>query len=135
MEPEFEYRVIVEAEVSPSEDPEKVALAVANVAGAEPRQVLVSRNQVRIASNDPGSLKRLREQLKARRVRTAAKAAMYREKRGSSTTLLLNRQAAVSGVLVVCGGPEESPLGPIYLRIQSRRLEEVIEWLTSYESG
>ena len=135
MEPDVEYRVIAEASVSPSEDPEKVALAVANATGAERGQVFLSENQVRFASDDPNALKQFREQLKARRVRSAARAAMYREKRGNSTALLLNRQAAVAGVLVICGGPEESPLGPIYMTIQSKKLDDVIEWLTSYASG
>ena len=48
---------------------------------------------------------------------------------------MFNRQAAYAGVLALCGSEAESPLGPIYLRIDSQDLDDVIEWLTAYEPG
>ena len=123
----------VEAGVSPSESAAKVAAAIANVVGVDVAEVSMSDSRAKFSSDDPGSLNRFREQLRARRVRSAARAALYRGKAGASATLLLNRQAAAVGVVAVCGEPEESPLGPIVVRIGSEKLDEVIEWLTSQE--
>ncbi len=119
--------------MSPSESPEKVAAAVANVVGVDVAEVSRTDARVRFSSDEPGSLDRFREQLRARRVRSAARAALYRGKSGTSATLLLNRQAAAAGVVAVCGESEESPLGPIVMTIGSEKLDEVIEWLTSQD--
>jgi predicted RNA binding protein with dsRBD fold (UPF0201 family) len=48
-----------------------------------------------------------------------------------STTILVNRQAAYIGNIVLCEEEAESPLGPIYVKITSQHLLEVIEWLAS----
>ena len=127
--------MVVEAKVSPSEDPGKVALAVASVIGIAPEEVVISSGAATYSSEGLGSLEKLREQLRARRVRSAARAAMMREAKGGHTVLMLNRQAAVAGVLAVCGNPEESPLGPVSVRIRSRDVVKVIEWLADYEGG
>jgi predicted RNA binding protein with dsRBD fold (UPF0201 family) len=52
--------------------------------------------------------------------------------RGDSTSLMLNRQAATVGTIALCGSPEESPLGPIYVTVESITLGAVIDWLTAY---
>ena len=135
MEPEFKGRVVVEASVSPSEDVEKVGEAVRNVLGGSERDLERERLAVRFVSEDIKSLKQLRDQLRDRHVRSAARRLLLSEKKGNSTTLMLNRQAATVGVLVVCSSPEESPLGPIYVTLQSKRINSIIDWLTAYESG
>lgn len=133
MDPDFDCRLSVDASLSPSEDPEKLALAVANVVGVQSGEVQANKDSVRFFARGLDYLKRLKEQLRTRHVRSAAKGALYRERRGRSTMLLLNRQAAVAGVLVVCGSPEESPLGPIRLTIESDEIDAVIEWLSAYD--
>ena len=90
---------------------------------------------MRIFTDDPKALLRIRDQLRDRHVRSAARRRLLLNREDDSTSLMLNRQAATAGVLVVCGSPEESPLGPIYLTIESKRLDDVIDWLTSYAEG
>jgi predicted RNA binding protein with dsRBD fold (UPF0201 family) len=51
---------------------------------------------------------------------------------GDRITLMLNRQAAHAGTLVLCGQEDESPLGPLYLTITSPDTEKLVEWLTAY---
>jgi len=125
----------VEAEVSPSEDPEKVERAVLNVVGDSPGEVKRSGSMVRFTSQDAGSLICLRDQLRDRRVRAVARRLLTDARQGRLTELMINRQAAAAGVVVLCGGQDESPLGPIFLRIESAQLDELIGWLTAYEGG
>jgi len=133
--PELRVRVSVEAEVSPSEDPEKVERAVLNVVADSPGEVRRSGSMVRFTSQDAGSLICLRDQLRDRRVRAVARRLLTDARQGSLTELMINRQAAAAGVVVLCGGQDESPLGPIFLRIESAQLDELIGWLTAYEGG
>jgi len=125
----------VEAEVFPSEDPEKVERAVLNVVGDSPGEIKRSSSEVRFRAQELGSLIRLRDQLRDRRVRATARRLLTDARHGRLTELMINRQAAAAGVVVLCGSQDESPLGPIFLRIESAQLDEVIGWLTAYEGG
>jgi predicted RNA binding protein with dsRBD fold (UPF0201 family) len=88
-----------------------------------------------MTSDDSASVMRLREQLRDRHVRAAARRLFISRREGNKVTMMFNRQAAHAGVLALCGSEAESPLGPIYLSIESESLDEVIEWLTAYEPG
>ena len=57
------------------------------------------------------------------------------EDEGIQAVLLLNKQAATVGIAALCDDPNESPLGPIVLRIRSQNILELIDWLTKgYDS-
>lgn len=135
MIPELKVKVSLEARVSPSEDSAKVAQAVLNLVGDSPGQLKRAGSEVRYISEETGSLAHLRDQLRDRRVRAVARRLLTDARQGSLTEVMLNRQAAAAGVVALCGSQDESPLGPIFLRIESNQLEEVIGWLTAYEGG
>ncbi|MDG6908977.1 MAG: hypothetical protein JRM74_01700 [Nitrososphaerota archaeon] len=133
--PEFRARLTLEARVSPSEDPAKVAQALATIAGMGPEAVSIRGESARLANEDPKTLVHIRDQLRDRHVRSAARKLLLRDRAGHSASMMLNRQAAAAGVVAVCGSPEESPLGPVYLTITSEELDKVIDWLTAYTGG
>jgi predicted RNA binding protein with dsRBD fold (UPF0201 family) len=130
--PDIRARLVMEARISPSEDPAKVDEALMNVAGVSFREGRQSPTTARLTTEDSKALVRVRDQLRDRHIRAAARRQMLLNSSGRSTFLMLNRQAAAAGVVALCGSEEESPLGPIYLKIESERLQEVIDWLTDY---
>jgi predicted RNA binding protein with dsRBD fold (UPF0201 family) len=134
-QPEFQAEVIVEGTISPSEDPSKVASAICGVVGLEASTVQVGRDSARLRTWDPKVLTRVRDKLRDRHIRSTARRQLLLHRSGKSTSLMLNRQAAASGVLALCGTPEESPLGPFYLTMESDRLDEVIDWIAAYDEG
>lgn len=132
---DFRAKTILKANISHSEDPDKVVGALEMILGQSTGDVSLGPHAVRIVTDDPKALHRAKDQLRDRHVRSAARRRLLLNREKNSTSLMLNRQAATTGVLVVCGSPEESPLGPIYLTIESERLEAVVDWLTSYSEG
>ncbi len=134
-QPEFRLRVTVEASLAQSEDPGKVKAAVSNVLGECRYSVNEDSRRMAITSDDVASITKLHDQLRDRHVRAAARRLLISRREGNRVTMMFNRQAAHAGVLVLCGSEAESPLGPIYLSIESENLDGVIEWLTAYESG
>ncbi|HEV2226193.1 MAG TPA: hypothetical protein VGR56_05235 [Nitrososphaerales archaeon] len=132
---DFKAKTILRATISPSEDPDKVVGALEKILGQSIGDVSLGPRAARIVTDDAKALLRIRDQLRDRHVRSAARRRLLLNRGRNSTSLMLNRQAATSGTLVVCGSPEESPLGPIYLTIESERLDDVIDWLTSYSEG
>ena len=131
-DPEFKVTLTLRASVSPSEDQEKVARALENIVGESAGAEVRLGSGAELSTSDPKALSRIRDQLRDRHVRGAARRQMLLNMKGDSTSVMLNRQAAAAGVLALCGTPEESPLGPIYLRIKSERLEAAIDWLAAY---
>ena len=131
-DPEFKVTLTLRASVSPSEDQEKVARALENIVGEAAGAEVRLGSGAELSTSDPKALSRIRDQLRDRHVRGAARRQMLLNMKGDSTSVMLNRQAAAAGVLALCGTPEESPLGPIYLRIKSERLQAAIDWLAAY---
>jgi predicted RNA binding protein with dsRBD fold (UPF0201 family) len=132
---ESRVSVVLEATVSPSENPAKVLRAVKNIIGEVPCEIESSERGVRVRSSSAKSLDLLRDQLRDRRVRGAAKRRLLLGQRGEEATIMFNRQAASAGVLALCDSEQESPLGPIYLTIRSERIDGVIDWLTDLSQG
>lgn len=90
---------------------------------------------IRLISEEAGSLNALRNQLRDRHIRGAARKLLLSELKGNSTSMMLNRQAATVGVIALCSSADQSPLGPIYATIRSKQIGAVIDWLTAYEEG
>ena len=127
--------MILEATVSPSEDPERVVAALKRVAGDVKGEIRSEGKSVRLVTEDPKALNRVRDQLRDRHIRSAARRQLLVNRTGGTTNLMLNRQAAAAGVVAICGSPDESPLGPIYVAFESESLDEVIDWLSDYLEG
>lgn len=134
-QPDFRAKAIIEASVSPSEDPGKVAEALRNVAGGHVETESSDAVSIRMVTGDPRAFLHLKEQLRDRHIRSAARRQLLLNRREEETSLMLNRQAAAAGVVALCGSPEESPLGPIYLTFVSGRVGAVVEWLSAYPEG
>ena len=126
---------MLEATVSPSEDSAKVATALGGVVGLGQEAVSVGPRSVKLVTTEWKALERVRDQLRDRHIRSAARRQLIVNKTGSSSSLMLNRQAAAVGAVALCGGQDESPLGPIYLTLSSERLDAAIDWLASYAGG
>lgn len=94
-----------------------------------------SSRRIKLVSEEASSLNVLRNQLRDRHIRGAARKLLLSELKGDSTSLMLNRQAATVGVVALCSSADQSPLGPIYVTINSKQIATVIDWLSAYQEG
>lgn len=122
--------VRVEAKLKLSEDPEKVSKAVENVTGFKPE---VYGGIVWLES-DRSTLLNIYRKIRDRNVVSSVRKLLLEHKEGDRTWLYLNRQAAYAGKVVICEDPEESPLGPITIAIESGSIDRLIEWLAPESS-
>ena len=130
---DFKVKVTLEATLAPSEDPKKVLAAMRSILVENAVLADQSSQMVKLVSQEARSLNVLRDQLRDRHIRGAARKLLLSGQKGDSTSLMLNRQAATVGVVALCSSTDQSPLGPIYATIDSRRITAVIDWLTAYE--
>jgi uncharacterized protein len=118
----------VEAIVNPSEDTQKVIDAIANLfAGCSPEVSFRSRVVGRAVGSD--SLAILYEQVRSRSAMGVLRRMLLDNRVGDSTSFLLNKQAATSGIAAVIEEEQESPLGPIRVTISCEELDALVDWL------
>lgn len=122
--------VIIESDILPTEDEFKVERAVRNIFPLI--EIRLEENKGRRIKGQAQGLKVLsefRSLLKRNKIRAAARSIMLTSISASNITVTLNKQAAYAGHVSFTADPNESPLGPIILIIQSPKLQKVIDWL------
>ena len=127
-----EIVVHVEVEVNPTEDLEKVKLAVENIFGAVTFEVESRRwGQLLIAeTTGTEGLTKLYNLLRREQIRAAARKVFFSGMSEKSVTFYLNKQVAYAGHISFCQQTAESPLGSINVQIRCSNPRELIEWLT-----
>ena len=118
----------VETIVNPSEDTQKVIDAIANLfTRCSPEVSFRSRVVGRAVGSD--SLAILYEQVRSRSAMGVLRRMLLDNRVGDSTSFLLNKQAATSGIAAVIEEEQESPLGPIRVTISCEELDVLVDWL------
>lgn len=128
-----EISVHVEAEINPTEDPEKVKQAVENIVwNAEYTVKPQHRGSLLIAEAEGAeSLTKIHRLLKQERIRNAARTVLFAGLSEKSLIFYLNKQVAYVGHLSFSNPEEaESPLGFIKVEIRCDNPRELVEWLT-----
>lgn len=124
--------VKVEAEVYPTEDPDKVLKAVKNIFPRLELSVKWFDSSAIIEGSGEGldALENLKRLLRERRIRTAARGILKSSINGDVLVFHLNKQAAYVGKVSFVEPFLESPLPSIKVEVRSNNLEGVISWLT-----
>ena len=125
--PNVSCKIEAYAAVNPSEDPEKVRLAVSHV--------LLDANykyedgSIKATSKDLQSLAKIYDTIRSRKVIRAYRRQMRFHTHDTTTWFYLNKQAAFVDVIAICEEAEESPMGPIKIIMHSEEIQKVIDWL------
>ncbi len=128
-------RVIVEAEVYPTEDPKKVFRAMSTIVpfNEEMDDVELSGDEIKlitIRKEGYESLIKLRSSLRSNKVLDTARSLLLTRKR-ELRPLRFHKQAAYGGKVKLCDKDEISPLGVITLRIEYEGDPIILaNWLT-----
>jgi uncharacterized protein len=125
--PNVPCKIEVYAAVNPSEDPEKVRLAVSKVIQGTDFQY--KEGSIKATSNDLESLLKIQETIKKYRTSRVYRRQMRYNTKGDTTWFYLNKQAAFVDVITICEEAEESAMGPIKVIIHSEDLDKIKDWL------
>ena len=126
-------RITAEASLNPTEDESKVRRALLNIF-PEGKVEKIRRGDevqmVRVNGSGLNFLASFRSLIKQDRIRDTARRVLSVGTEGERIMIYLHKQAAFAGHLSFCL-PDESPLGPITIRIYSASPESVIDYLAS----
>ena len=124
--------VRVEVEVNPTEDADKVRVAVQKVLGNIDLELIEEGEYRRLTGRAKGleALVRFYDLLRRERILDAARKVLFRGIRGKKIVFYLNKQVAYVGHISFSQPYGESPLGPIRVEIQCDDPQSLIDWLT-----
>jgi predicted RNA binding protein with dsRBD fold (UPF0201 family) len=126
-----EITVYIETEINPTENPEKVKLAVENMFGAVKSEIQTRKFGSVLIAQAKGTegLTKLYNLLRRERIRDAARSVLFSGIENNSITFYLNKQVAYAGHVSFSEPTGESPLGPIKVKITCTNPREIIDWL------
>ena len=123
--------VSVETEINPTEDKEKVEMAVANIFDSASAEIKSSYTGSTLRARAEGreALVKFRNLLSLDRIRAAARKVFFGGLGESTIRFYLNKQVAFAGHVSFSEENSESPLGPIKVTIECENPKQLIDWL------
>jgi predicted RNA binding protein with dsRBD fold (UPF0201 family) len=125
-------KIYVDVEVNPTEDSNKVQVAVQRVLGPIHLEKIDEKDRTYLKGTAEGleQLSAFQELLRKERIRDAARRVLLSELDGNTVTFYLNKQVAYAGHISFSQPEGESPLGPIQVEVQCDNPRKLIDWLT-----
>lgn len=127
--PNISCQISAYCQVNPSEDPQKVEHAISNVLSN--MDIYIKDDSLKATSKTLESLLHIHEIIHSRNIYKVYGRNLKRNLVYDSTWFYLNKQAAFVDVVTLCENADESPLGPIKVILQSKHIENIIDWLIS----
>jgi len=116
-------------QINPSEDPEKVKLAVNNI--FPDMELEVTDTQIVGNTNNFSVLSQISKSIHEKKIKNTYQRILKNNNDGDSTWFYLNKQAAFVNTVALCSEANESSLGPIKVILRSNDIEQVIESITN----
>ena len=116
-------------EINPSEDPEKVKLAVSNIF---PDLTLdITDTDITGKSNNIQILSQISKTIHENNIKKTYQRILKNNSNADSSWFYLNKQAAFVNTVALCSEANESSLGPIKVILRSNDIEQVIDSITN----
>ena len=116
-------------QINPSEDPEKVKLAVNNI--FPDIKLETFDTEIIGKTNNFSALSQISKSIHEKNIKNAYHRILKNNNDGESTWFYLNKQAAFVNTVALCSEANESSLGPIKVVLRSNDIEQVIESITN----
>ena len=116
-------------EINPSEDPEKVKLAINNIF---PDLTLETTDtDITGKSNNIHILSQISKSIHENNIKKTYQRILKNNSNSDSSWFYLNKQAAFANTVALCSEANESSLGPIKVILRSNDIEQVINSITN----
>ena len=116
-------------QINPSEDPDKVKIAVNNI--FPDIKLETFDTEIIGKTNNFSSLSQISKSIHEKNIKNAYQRILKNNNDGESTWFYLNKQAAFVNTVALCSEANESSLGPIKVILRSNDIEQVIESITN----
>ena len=115
--------------INPSEDPEKVKLALNNIFPDLPLEI--TDTDITGKSNNIQILSQISKSIHQNNIKKTYLRILKNNSNSDSSWFYLNKQAAFVNTVALCSEANESSLGPIKVILRSNDIEQVIDSITN----
>jgi len=115
--------------INPSEDTEKVKLAVNNI--FPDMELELSETEISGKTNNISILSQISKSIHEKNIKNTYQRILKNNNDGESTWFYLNKQAAFVNTVALCSEANESSLGPIKVILRSNDIEQIIDTITN----
>lgn len=132
----MQTKIVVEAEIRPTEDEDKVKRAVLNFIDPDKIEIMERGTSkiLYVEASSVKSLSKLHRALRLERVLDAARNALKRGIRDNKIVFYLHKQAAYMGRVSIVSGDVESPMGAIKFEVEYKEPSVFIDWIAPQTS-
>jgi hypothetical protein len=116
-------------EINPSEDPEKVKIAINNIFPDLPLEI--TDTDITGKSNNIHILSQISKSIHENNIKKTYQRILKNNSKSDSSWFYLNKQAAFVNTIALCSEANESSLGPIKVILRSNDIEQVIDFITN----
>jgi len=125
--PNINCKIEMFSSVNPSEDPEKIKIAISNIF---PYSTIKTENySISAQSKELHSFEKIYEAIHNNHFQKVFSRNLEKNLENDHTWFYLNKQAAFVERIVICEEAEESPLGPIKITLTSPNIDGIIDWI------
>jgi predicted RNA binding protein with dsRBD fold (UPF0201 family) len=126
-----DIQVNIEAQINPTEEPERVKQAVENVFGPVTFKLKPKTWGQLLTAQTSGTegLTKLSNLIKRAQIIAASRKVLRSSATDNSITFYLNKQVAYAGHISFSQQTAESPLGPIKVEIKCENPRKLIDWI------
>ena len=126
-----DIQVTIEAQINPTEEPQKVKQAVQNVFGPVDFKLKPKTWGQLLTAQTTGTegLTKLSNLIKRAQIIAASRKVLRSSATDNSITFYLNKQVAYAGHISFSQQTAESPLGPIKVEIKCDNPRKLIDWI------
>ena len=125
--PNLSCKIEIQSLINPSEDPKKIETAILNIFP----DVKIKTEEFFMISytKDLHLLEKILNEIHSKHLQKIYQRQLDNNLKNDSTWFYINKQAAFVGKIVLCEEGEESPLGPIKVKLISSNINLIIDWI------
>ncbi len=125
-----QIKIIIEAQLKPTEDPKKVETAIKNIIGIE--NIIITQNKKNMLiskTKNQKALDKIYEKIRDKHIFGVTRRLLMQNKTKDNTWIYFNKQAAFVNVYNICENEIDTPLGHIKVTINTNEPQKIIDWL------
>ncbi len=127
----------IKTELNPTEEHEKILTVLKNFAEFNENDLNIEEVSPNyyiysVTMHGRPNLQSMYEGLRSQRIVESARKYLMKKQRENSVSFMLNKQALFMKKFHFCHSPEESPMGPVWIRIESDDIHRLLEYLVPH---
>ena len=130
-------RIEIKIELNPTEDSDKIIKVMSNFTNFNKDTVQIDKISegyylYTVIAYGRDSLQTMFTGLRNQRIVESARKYLMSKRKENSVSFMLNKQALYMNKFHFCYTPEESPMGPVWIRIESDNIIRILEYLVPH---